>query len=56
MELYSTNNKHLKVSLEQAVMRSLAPDKGLYMPDSIPELNPSLIQQLDRFSFQEIAF
>lgn len=56
MELYSTNNKHLKVTLEQAVMRSLAPDKGLYMPDSIPELNPSFIQNLDRFSFQEIAF
>lgn len=56
MKLYSTNNKNLIVDLKEAVMQSLAPDKGLYMPVNIPALKPDLITGLSRLSFQEIAF
>lgn len=56
MQLYSTNNKNLKVSLKNAVMTSLSPDKGLYMPEIIPVLNPEFIRNIQKYSFQEIAF
>ena len=56
MKLYSTNNRNLEVDLKQAVLQSLAPDRGLYMPKNIPVLHKSLIQNLEQFSIQEIAF
>ncbi|MBK9733878.1 MAG: threonine synthase [Saprospiraceae bacterium] len=56
MQLYSTNNRAAKVYLKEAVMQSLAPDKGLYMPISIPLLHKDFLKHLDSFSFQEIAF
>ena len=56
MQLYSTNNKNNKVFLKEAVMQSLAVDKGLYMPEVIPALSPDFIKNIDKYSFQEIAF
>lgn len=56
MQLYSTNNKDHLVSLREAVFRGLPEDGGLYMPQTIPELDPGFIQNLSRYSFQEIAF
>jgi threonine synthase len=56
MQLYSTNNKNLKVSLKEAVMQSLASDKGLYMPELIPHLPKDFIDNLSDITFQEIAF
>lgn len=37
-------------------MQSLAPDKGLYMPESFPALSKSFISELERLSFQEISY
>jgi len=56
MQLYSTNNPSLKVELKEAVMQSLAKDKGLYMPEVIPVLDKEFIDHLENYSFQEIAF
>lgn len=56
MKLYSTNNKNLKVSIRDGILKSLPEDKGLYMPVKIPELKEDFITNLDDFSFQEIAF
>ncbi len=56
MQLYSTNNKSLKVALKEAVMQSLAKDKGLYMPEVIPVLNKDFIDNIENYSFQEIAY
>ena len=56
MQLYSTNNKNLRVSFKEAVFNSLPADKGLYMPQSIPVLNPKFIRDLHSFSLEEIAF
>jgi threonine synthase len=53
--LYNTRNKSYKVSLKTAVLQSLAPDKGLYMPESLPALPDSWIAALPDLSFQEIA-
>jgi threonine synthase len=56
MKFYSTNNKAYKVDLKQAVMQGLAPDNGLYMPESIPVLPQAFYRNLPNLSFQEIGF
>lgn len=56
MKLYSTNNKDLRVSFQDAVFNSLPQDKGLYMPEVIPQLDPLFIHNIQQYSFQEIAF
>lgn len=56
MQLYSTNNKSNIVSLKEAVFKGLPEDNGLYMPVEIPALSKDFIQNLERYSFQEIAF
>lgn len=56
MQFYSTNNKDLRVSFQEAVFNSLPQDKGLYMPESIPQLDPYFIKNIQQYSFQEIAF
>jgi len=55
MKFYSTNNPGLKVELKEAVIRGLAPDGGLYMPESIPRLPDSFFSSLGKISFQEIG-
>src|SRR5690606_28638794 len=56
MKLYSTNNKDLRVSFQEAVFNSLPQDKGLYMPERIPQLDPLFIKNIQQYSLQEIAF
>lgn len=56
MNFYSTNNKNIKVTFHEALLKGLAGDKGLFMPESIPILNSNFIQSLSRLSFQDIAF
>ncbi|MFD1769614.1 threonine synthase [Sphingobacterium suaedae] len=56
MKLYSTNNKDLRVSFQEAVFNSLPTDKGLYMPEHIPQVDPAFIRNIQQYSFQEIAF
>ena len=36
IQYYSTNGKAAGVSFGEALLKGLAPDKGLYMPDHIP--------------------
>ena len=55
MKFCSTNNHQLVVSLEEAVMKGLPEDKGLYIPVSIPELPDDFYKNLSFLSFQEIA-
>ncbi|HEY1009182.1 MAG TPA: threonine synthase [Daejeonella sp.] len=56
MQLYSTNNKDLRVSFKEAVFNSLPADRGLYMPETIPVLDPGFIRDLHLYSLPEIAF
>lgn len=56
MNYYSTNNKNHQVSLREAVLKGLAPDNGLYMPETIPVLPKSFFDSLPEKSFQQIAF
>ncbi|HEY9047611.1 MAG TPA: threonine synthase [Ohtaekwangia sp.] len=56
MKFYSTNNKSARVDLKEAVTQGLAPDNGLYMPESIPVLPQEFFDTIHTKSFQEIAF
>ena len=56
MKYYSTNKKVSGVSLEDAVVKGLAEDKGLFMPDSIKVLPQSFFDTIENLSFQEIAY
>ena len=56
MNYYSTNHKAPTATLEEAVIKGLAPDRGLYMPEEIKPLPASFFNHIDTLSFQEIAF
>jgi len=56
MKYYSTNRKVSGVSLQDAVVKGLAEDKGLFMPDSIKALPQSFFDSIETMSFQEIAY
>lgn len=55
MLYYSTNGNAARATLEEAVVRGLAPDRGLYMPERIERLPQSFFEGIDKLSFQEIA-
>ena len=55
MNYYSTNKQAPIATLEEAVVKGLAGDKGLYMPECIVRLDPQVIEQMKEQSFHEIA-
>lgn len=56
MKFYSTNNKDLRVSFKEAVFNSMPLDKGLYMPETIPQLPASFIDNIEKYALTEIAY
>ncbi|MCI7453011.1 MAG: threonine synthase [Prevotella sp.] len=56
MKYYSTNKKAPEATLEKAVVKGLAEDRGLYMPEIIKALPESFFANIERMSFQEIAY
>ena len=55
MKYYSTNKQAEQANLQEAVVKGLAPDKGLYMPEKINKLPVSFFEEIEDLSFQEIA-
>ena len=56
MKYYSTNGKTEAVDLREAVVKGLAADNGLFMPERIEALPTTFYEDIDKFSFQDIAF
>ena len=56
MKYYSTNRKAPEVSLQEAVVKGLAPDKGLYMPERINSLPKEFFEQMPEMGLQEMAY
>lgn len=56
MEYYSTNRQSQPVSLQEAVLRGLAPDRGLYMPQRIGTLPKAFFNNMAQMSLQEISY
>ena len=56
MKYYSTNQQASLASLSEAVVRGLATDRGLYMPERIKPLPQEFFDNIEEMSFQEIAY
>ena len=56
MQYYSTNGSTSKVSLQTAVVKGLAADRGLFMPERIPVLPKAFFNNIGEMSLQDISF
>lgn len=56
MKYYSLNHTSPNVSFKEAVIAGIAPDKGLYFPESITPLEEEFIKNIETYSNEEIAF
>ena len=56
MNYYSTNGKAPIADLHKAVVKGLAEDRGLYMPERINKLPKAFFDNIEKMSFQEIAY
>ena len=56
MQYYSTNKQTPPASVEEAVVKGLAPDIGLYMPEKINRLPPAFFHNMGEMSLREISF
>ena len=55
MKYYSTNHSSPLATLQEAVVRGLAPDKGLYMPERIQPLPREFFDTIDRLPLADMA-
>ena len=56
MKLYSTNLNAPEVSFQEALITGLAPDRGLYMPKSLPTFSKEEIDSFRDAPYPEIAY
>ena len=56
MKYYSTNGKAPMADLEKAVVKGLAEDRGLYMPEKIYQMPKAFFDHLQDMTFQDIAY
>lgn len=56
MKYYSTNKKAPAVTLKEAVIKGLAPDRGLYMPEKLPLIPKAFFNNMSGMSLQEISY
>jgi threonine synthase len=53
---HSTNRQSPPVTLREALLQGQAPDRGLYFPDSFPQLAPEEIAAFAGLPYHEVAF
>ena len=56
MKFYSTNDRTNRASFRNAVIKGLADDGGLYMPEQIPVFDSTFLSELKKYSFAEIGY
>lgn len=56
MKYYSTNKQSSLVDFKEAAIRGQAPDKGLYFPEIIPQVEKETMDGIEKLSNEEIAF
>jgi threonine synthase len=56
MKYYSTNKNTPEVTLKEAVIKGLAADNGLFMPERIAKFEPAFFENIHKISFKNIAF
>jgi len=55
MLFYSTNCKSPSLTFPQALLQGQAPDRGLYMPEAIPQITTEKMRQFSQMAYHEIA-
>jgi len=55
MNYHSHSNATLKANFGEALLASLAPDGGLWMPDKIPQFTPEQTAKMGALSFADCA-
>lgn len=55
IKYFSTNHKAAEVTFGEALLKGLAPDKGLFMPNAIPSFSPQELNSLKGNQYYEIA-
>jgi len=56
IKYYSTNRRSPEVSFSEALLTGLAPDGGLYLPDSFPAIEKEELESFSEREYNEIAF
>jgi threonine synthase len=56
MQYFSLNKQAPVVDFKEATIKGQAPDKGLYFPEFIPQLEKDLIKNIDQIFNEELAF
>ena len=56
MKYYSTNGKAPMADLQKAVVKGLAEDRGLYMPEKINKMPKEFFDHIQDMSFRDIAY
>mgnify|MGYP001344093736 FL=1 len=56
MNYYSLNYNSSTVGFLEAVRKGLAPDRGLYFPETIPPLSQDFIESIPKLTNHELAF
>ena len=56
IKYYSTNLKSPEITFREALLKGLAPDGGLYLPDSFPLITPEELESFSGKVYHEIAF
>ncbi len=56
MKYYSTNKQSPIVDFKDATIKGQAPDMGLYFPETIPRIDKELINNIEKYTKEEIAF
>lgn len=56
MRYYSTNKKAPVTSLRDAIIKGLAPDKGLFMPEYIKPMSEEFFNSITGMSFPEMSY
>jgi len=55
MQYFNLNRKSPLVNFREAAMEGQAPDRGLYFPGTIPQIDPGFIRQIEKHSNESIA-
>jgi threonine synthase len=56
MNYYSLNKQAPNVNFREATIKGQAPDKGLYFPESIPVIDPSVIEHINGYTKEDLGF
>ena len=56
MKYFSLNHNSKSTLFHDAVKRGLAPDRGLYFPETIPQLPQSFFEDIQKMSIPQMAY